>query len=191
VSFSPARSSLTWTRMRRAGRFGVNVLGRQHERFAQRATPPGGGPIRRPRLGAPARRCTPADGRPRLPRVRDRRRAPRRRPLDRRRTRRRPAHLAEQRPARLLRRRIRRPATAKVDRRRGRPMAAPIHRKGAPPRARQQLSRRTTRGRAGRDRCSSTEATVSIGGLAHIPPLPRTTRSSGQPPASDVAALLL
>jgi flavin reductase (DIM6/NTAB) family NADH-FMN oxidoreductase RutF len=41
VSFSPARSSLTWTRMRRAGRFGVNVLGRQHERFAQRATPPG------------------------------------------------------------------------------------------------------------------------------------------------------
>ncbi len=41
VSFSPARSSLTWTRMRRAGRFGVNVLGRQHERFAKRATPPG------------------------------------------------------------------------------------------------------------------------------------------------------
>jgi 3-hydroxy-9,10-secoandrosta-1,3,5(10)-triene-9,17-dione monooxygenase reductase component len=41
VLFSPARSSLTWTRMRRAGRFGVNVLGRQHERFAQRATPPG------------------------------------------------------------------------------------------------------------------------------------------------------
>jgi 3-hydroxy-9,10-secoandrosta-1,3,5(10)-triene-9,17-dione monooxygenase reductase component len=41
VSFSPARSSVTWTRMRRAGRFGVNVLGRQHERFAQRATPPG------------------------------------------------------------------------------------------------------------------------------------------------------
>ena len=41
VSFSPARSSLTWTRMRRARRFGVNVLGRQHERFAKRATPPG------------------------------------------------------------------------------------------------------------------------------------------------------
>jgi 3-hydroxy-9,10-secoandrosta-1,3,5(10)-triene-9,17-dione monooxygenase reductase component len=41
VSFSPARSSLTWSRMRRAGRFGVNVLGRQHERFAVRATPPG------------------------------------------------------------------------------------------------------------------------------------------------------
>ncbi len=41
VSFSPARSSLTWSRMRRTGRFGVNVLGRQHERFAVRATPAG------------------------------------------------------------------------------------------------------------------------------------------------------
>jgi 3-hydroxy-9,10-secoandrosta-1,3,5(10)-triene-9,17-dione monooxygenase reductase component len=41
VSFSPARSSLTWSRMRRAGRFGVNVLGRQHERFAIRATAAG------------------------------------------------------------------------------------------------------------------------------------------------------
>ena len=41
VSFSPARSSLTWTRMRRAGRFGVSVLGRQHEGFASRATAPG------------------------------------------------------------------------------------------------------------------------------------------------------
>src|SRR5918912_680022 len=41
VSFSPARSSLTWSRMRRAGRFGVNVLGRQHEDFARRATPAG------------------------------------------------------------------------------------------------------------------------------------------------------
>ena|SRR5215211_1140954 len=41
VSFSPARSSLTWSRMRRAGRFGVNVLGREHEHFARRATPPG------------------------------------------------------------------------------------------------------------------------------------------------------
>jgi 3-hydroxy-9,10-secoandrosta-1,3,5(10)-triene-9,17-dione monooxygenase reductase component len=41
VSFSPSRSSLTWSRMRRAGRFGVNVLGRQHERFAIRATPAG------------------------------------------------------------------------------------------------------------------------------------------------------
>jgi len=41
VSFSPARSSLTWTRMRRAGRFGVSVLGCQHELFAKRATAPG------------------------------------------------------------------------------------------------------------------------------------------------------
>jgi 3-hydroxy-9,10-secoandrosta-1,3,5(10)-triene-9,17-dione monooxygenase reductase component len=41
VSFSPSRSSLTWSRMRRTGRFGVNVLGRQHERFALRATPAG------------------------------------------------------------------------------------------------------------------------------------------------------
>ena|SRR5438874_2079425 len=41
VSFCPSRSSLTWSRMRRAGRFGVNILGRQHERFAQRATPAG------------------------------------------------------------------------------------------------------------------------------------------------------
>ena len=41
VSFCPSRSSLTWSRMRRSGRFGVNVLGRQHERFAARATPPG------------------------------------------------------------------------------------------------------------------------------------------------------
>jgi flavin reductase (DIM6/NTAB) family NADH-FMN oxidoreductase RutF len=41
VSFSPSRDSLTWSRMRRAGRFGVNVLGQQHERFAKRATPAG------------------------------------------------------------------------------------------------------------------------------------------------------
>jgi flavin reductase (DIM6/NTAB) family NADH-FMN oxidoreductase RutF len=41
VSFCPARSSLTWSRMRRSRRFGVNVLGRQHERFAHRATPAG------------------------------------------------------------------------------------------------------------------------------------------------------
>jgi flavin reductase (DIM6/NTAB) family NADH-FMN oxidoreductase RutF len=41
VSFSPSRSSLTWSRMRRAGRFGVNVLGRKHESFAIRATPAG------------------------------------------------------------------------------------------------------------------------------------------------------
>jgi 3-hydroxy-9,10-secoandrosta-1,3,5(10)-triene-9,17-dione monooxygenase reductase component len=41
VSFCPSRSSLTWSRMRRAGRFGVNVLGRKHEDFARRATPAG------------------------------------------------------------------------------------------------------------------------------------------------------
>ena len=41
VSFSPARSSLTWQRMRRAGRFAVNVLGGQHEAFAKRAAPAG------------------------------------------------------------------------------------------------------------------------------------------------------
>ena len=41
VSFCPSRRSLTWSRMRRAGRFGVNVLGRRHERFAIRATPAG------------------------------------------------------------------------------------------------------------------------------------------------------
>ena len=40
VSFCAARSSLTWSRMRRTGRFGVNVLARHHEAFAVRATPP-------------------------------------------------------------------------------------------------------------------------------------------------------
>jgi flavin reductase (DIM6/NTAB) family NADH-FMN oxidoreductase RutF len=41
VSFSPSRSSLTWARMRGAGRFGVSVLGRWHEGFARRAASPG------------------------------------------------------------------------------------------------------------------------------------------------------
>jgi 3-hydroxy-9,10-secoandrosta-1,3,5(10)-triene-9,17-dione monooxygenase reductase component len=41
VSFCPSRSSLTWSRMRRAGRFGVNVLGRHQQPFAKRATPAG------------------------------------------------------------------------------------------------------------------------------------------------------
>lgn len=41
VSFSPARSSLTWSRMRRAGVFGVNVLGQQYEPFVVRAAPAG------------------------------------------------------------------------------------------------------------------------------------------------------
>jgi flavin reductase (DIM6/NTAB) family NADH-FMN oxidoreductase RutF len=41
VAFCPARTSLTWQRMRRTGRFGVNVLGREQEDFARRATPAG------------------------------------------------------------------------------------------------------------------------------------------------------
>ena len=41
LSFCPSRSSLTWSRMRRTQRFGVNVLGRRHERFAKSASPPG------------------------------------------------------------------------------------------------------------------------------------------------------
>jgi 3-hydroxy-9,10-secoandrosta-1,3,5(10)-triene-9,17-dione monooxygenase reductase component len=41
ISVCPSRSSLTWSRMRRTGRFGVNVLGPQHERFVARATPAG------------------------------------------------------------------------------------------------------------------------------------------------------
>jgi 3-hydroxy-9,10-secoandrosta-1,3,5(10)-triene-9,17-dione monooxygenase reductase component len=41
LSFSPSRDSFTWSRMRRTGRFGVNVLGAQHEDYVQRATPPG------------------------------------------------------------------------------------------------------------------------------------------------------
>jgi len=41
VAFCPARSSITWQRMRRARRFGVNVLERAHEGFALRATPAG------------------------------------------------------------------------------------------------------------------------------------------------------
>jgi 3-hydroxy-9,10-secoandrosta-1,3,5(10)-triene-9,17-dione monooxygenase reductase component len=41
VSFCPSRSSLTWSRMRRMGLFGVNLLASWHERFAVRATPAG------------------------------------------------------------------------------------------------------------------------------------------------------
>jgi 3-hydroxy-9,10-secoandrosta-1,3,5(10)-triene-9,17-dione monooxygenase reductase component len=41
VAFSPSRSSLTWSRMRRGGRFAVNILGRQHQGFAVQATPAG------------------------------------------------------------------------------------------------------------------------------------------------------
>ena len=35
VAFCPSHHSLTWARMRRARHFGVNVLGRRHERFAR------------------------------------------------------------------------------------------------------------------------------------------------------------
>lgn len=41
LSFCPSRDSLTWSRMRRTRRFGVNVLGRRHERFARSASAPG------------------------------------------------------------------------------------------------------------------------------------------------------
>ncbi len=41
VSFCPARNSLTWQRMRRTGRFAVNVLEQDHEGFARRAAPAG------------------------------------------------------------------------------------------------------------------------------------------------------
>ncbi len=41
VSFCPSRASLTWSRMRRTGRFGVNVLRRHHECFAAHAAPAG------------------------------------------------------------------------------------------------------------------------------------------------------
>jgi 3-hydroxy-9,10-secoandrosta-1,3,5(10)-triene-9,17-dione monooxygenase reductase component len=41
VAFCPSHRSLTWARMRRARRFGVNVLGRRHERFARRVAPAG------------------------------------------------------------------------------------------------------------------------------------------------------
>ena len=41
ISFCPSRRSLTWTRMRRARRLGVNVLAARHEPFAPRATPAG------------------------------------------------------------------------------------------------------------------------------------------------------
>jgi len=41
LSFCPSRGSLTWSRMRRTQRFGVNVLGRRHERFVRSASPPG------------------------------------------------------------------------------------------------------------------------------------------------------
>jgi 3-hydroxy-9,10-secoandrosta-1,3,5(10)-triene-9,17-dione monooxygenase reductase component len=41
VSFCPGRGSLTWRRMRQAGRFAVHVLGARHAAFARRAAEPG------------------------------------------------------------------------------------------------------------------------------------------------------
>ena len=41
ILFCPSRSSVTWSRMRRAGRFAVNVLGRDLEAFVGRAAPSG------------------------------------------------------------------------------------------------------------------------------------------------------
>ena len=41
VSFCPSRTSFTWGRMRRTGRFGVSVLGSGHAGFAAAAARPG------------------------------------------------------------------------------------------------------------------------------------------------------
>jgi flavin reductase (DIM6/NTAB) family NADH-FMN oxidoreductase RutF len=41
VSFCPARTSHTWRRMRRAGRFGIHILENGHGDFARRAASPG------------------------------------------------------------------------------------------------------------------------------------------------------
>ena len=41
VSFCPSRDSITWQRMRHAGRFAIHVLGARHGGFARRAAPPG------------------------------------------------------------------------------------------------------------------------------------------------------
>jgi 3-hydroxy-9,10-secoandrosta-1,3,5(10)-triene-9,17-dione monooxygenase reductase component len=41
VSFCPSRNSLTWQRMRRAGRCTINILAARHGSFARRAASPG------------------------------------------------------------------------------------------------------------------------------------------------------
>ena len=41
ISFSPSRDSFTWSRMRQAGRFGVNVLGETHADYVRAAAPAG------------------------------------------------------------------------------------------------------------------------------------------------------
>jgi flavin reductase (DIM6/NTAB) family NADH-FMN oxidoreductase RutF len=40
IAICPSRRSFTWTRMRRAKRFGVNVLGAEHADYVRRATHP-------------------------------------------------------------------------------------------------------------------------------------------------------
>src|SRR3954452_24142870 len=41
VSFCPSRDSITWQRMRRAGRCTINILAARHGSFARRAASPG------------------------------------------------------------------------------------------------------------------------------------------------------
>ena len=41
VSFHPSLDSFTWSRMRRTGRFGVNVLGESHADYVRAAAPAG------------------------------------------------------------------------------------------------------------------------------------------------------
>jgi 3-hydroxy-9,10-secoandrosta-1,3,5(10)-triene-9,17-dione monooxygenase reductase component len=41
VSFCPSRDSLTWQRMRHAGRFAIHVMDAQHAGFVRRAAAPG------------------------------------------------------------------------------------------------------------------------------------------------------
>ena len=41
ISFCPSRDSFTWSRMRRAGRFGVNVLAESHAAYVRAAAPAG------------------------------------------------------------------------------------------------------------------------------------------------------
>jgi 3-hydroxy-9,10-secoandrosta-1,3,5(10)-triene-9,17-dione monooxygenase reductase component len=52
VSFCPARTSLTWRRMREARRFGIHVLATWHGEFARRASAPGADRFAEPLKGA-------------------------------------------------------------------------------------------------------------------------------------------
>jgi flavin reductase (DIM6/NTAB) family NADH-FMN oxidoreductase RutF len=40
IAICPSRRSFTWSRMRRSGRFGVNVLGAMHADYVRRVAPP-------------------------------------------------------------------------------------------------------------------------------------------------------